>query len=158
MELGTTMTINRFSLLGALLATLVSISSADAAGKFYKWTDDKGVVHYGENPPDTATAQKVNVHTGKASAEAEQAAQDDTATASKSTATPNDVEESKKVADENAKIIKQNCDVYRQNLSALKSSPRIREKDAKGEYRYLTDEEKAAREKDAQSYLDTNCK
>ena len=66
--------------------------------------------------------------------------------------------EEKAETEENAKIVKENCEIYKQNLSALKNSPRIREKDAKGEYRYLTEEEKAERTKGAETYIQENCK
>lgn len=158
MELGTTMKISRFALLGALLTALVLSTSAQAAGKYYKWTDDKGVVHYGENPPDPSKAKLVNVHVGSSRDEAVKELDESRAKAEaeKQQAAAN--AEKGKVSEENAKIVEENCKIYKQNLSALKNSARIREKDEKGEYRYLTDEEKAARENTAETYIAENCK
>jgi len=151
------MIISRFTLLGAILTTLVCISSAQAAGKFYKWTDDKGVVHYGENPPNPDDATKVNVHVGRSSDEAVEALDEQRKDKEVATKQASADAEKQKVEDENARIMQENCKIYQQNLSTLKASSRIREKDEKGNYRYLTDEEKAAKEQEAQSYLDTNC-
>lgn len=158
MELGTTMTINRFALLGAVLTALVLSSSIQAAGKYYKWTDDAGVVHYGENPPDPGRAVRVNVHTGKPSENATEKLEENRAKAEAARDNAANKAGKDKVAEENAEIVKENCEIYRQNLSALKNSARIREKDAKGELRYLTDEEKAERTNAAETYLKENCK
>lgn len=152
------MTINRFALLGAVLTTLVLSSTLQAAGKYYKWTDAAGVVHYGENPPDPSKAVRVNVHTGKTSEEAVEKLEENRAKAKAASAKASDDAAEKDISAENAKIVKENCDIYRQNLSALQNSARIREKDAKGEYRYLTEEEKSARTQAAETYIQENCK
>lgn len=159
MEPGTTMTINRFALFGAALSALLILSPVEAANKFYKWTDDAGVVHYGENPPDPAKAQRINVKTGTSS-DQEKAISDLEAQRAKAAEEAKAGEagaERSRAAQENAEIMKQNCEVYRQNLGTLKASARVREKDSSGEYRYLTDEEKAAREKEAEDYLKQFC-
>lgn len=158
MEPGATMTINRFALLGAVLTTLVLSTSLQAADKYYKWTDDAGVVHYGENPPDPSKAMKVNVHTGKTSEEAVGKLEENRAKAEVANEKAAEQAQQKNVSAENAKIVKENCAIYRQNLSALQNSARIREKDEKGEYRYLTDEEKNARTQAAETYIKENCK
>lgn len=158
MELGTTMKMNRFALLGAVLTALVLASSIQAAGKYYKWVDAAGVVHYGENPPDPSKAQLVNVKVGSSRDEAVKAQEENRAKAEAQGQQAAADAEQNKVSEENAKIVEENCKIYKQNLSALKNSARIREKDEKGEYRYLTDEEKAAREKAAESYIKDNCK
>lgn len=157
MELGKTMRMNRFALLGAVLTTLVLAPSIEAAGKYYKWVDAAGVVHYGENPPDPSKATLVNVKVGSS--------RDDTANAQEATPARTETQnpqaatdaEKTRISEENAKIVEENCKIYKQNLSALRNSARIREKDAKGEYRYLTDEEKKEREKAAEDYIKANC-
>lgn len=159
MELGKTMTINRFAVFGAALATVLVFSTAQAASKYYKWTDASGVVHYGENPPDPGKATRINVNVGSSSEQdkAADALEESRAKAANAGQQAASDPEKEKVAEENARIVKENCEIYRQNLSALKNSARIRERDAKGEYRYLTDEEKAARETSAETYLKENC-
>lgn len=159
MEPGTTMTIKRFALVGAALSAFLILSPVEAANKFYKWTDDAGVVHYGENPPDPASAQRINVKTGTSS-DQEKAISDLEAQRAKAAADANAAAgnaEKSQLEAENEKIKKQNCEIYRQNLGTLKASARIREKDDKGQLRYLTDEEKAAKEKEAEDYLKQFC-
>lgn len=159
MELGITMKIKRFAVVA--VASLCFMSAADAGGKYYKWVDDAGVIHYGENPPDASKAQVVNVHTGVPTgtpATEEDLEKKQAKLMGGADAVAEEKKEEKAVADENAKVIKENCEIYKQNLSALKNSARIREKDAKGEYRYLTEEEKAGRTKAAETYIQENCK
>lgn len=151
------MTINRLALLGALL-TAVTISPAlQAAGKFYKWTDESGVVHYGEKPPVDSKATVINVNVGRASDEAEQSPEAKSAALDAAREKEAATAERQRITSENSEIVKENCKIYQQNLSALKNSARIREKDPNGEYRYLTDEEKAERTKAAEAYLQENC-
>ena len=155
------MNINRFALLGALLATLVFSGAIHAADKFYKWTDAAGVVHYGENPPDPAKATRVNVRVGSATqdAEAEQEKAAVNAGSRVEAAKEDALDEAERanIAQENASIVEENCKIYRQNLSALQNSSRIRERDGKGEYRYLSEEEKSARIETAEKYIKENC-
>ncbi len=148
---------NRFTQLGTTLVFMAILVSVQAADKPFKWTDDKGVVHYGDNPPDRSTAVQMNVHTGRASEPGNEQSSNETPQVANQETKNNEKTTSQPAANENAKIVKENCDIYKQNLSALKNSSRIREKDANGEYRYLTSEEKAQREKDADTYLKEHC-
>lgn len=150
------MTINRFALLGALLTTL-TLSTSLEASKFYKWTDESGVVHYGERPPVPSEAKVVNVHVSPASEEAEKSPEEKRAALEAAQAKAAEEAARKQTSAENDEIAKENCEIYRQNLSALQNSARIREKDASGEYRYLTEEEKAERTTAAETYLKDNC-
>lgn len=47
------------------LAALL-IGQAFAAGKIYTWTDEDGVVHYGDRPPKEVNAEEVNIRGRKA--------------------------------------------------------------------------------------------
>ncbi|HVL02620.1 MAG TPA: DUF4124 domain-containing protein [Dongiaceae bacterium] len=151
----------RSLIVAAALTSFCFLTDAQAAGKYYKWVDSAGVVHYGENPPDPSKAQRVNVHTGVPTSN-QPASEEDLQ--KKQDKLMGDAEkekgkqEAKTAGEENAKVVEENCKIYQQNLSALKNSARIREKDEKGEYRYLTDEEKGERTKAAETYIKDNCK
>ena len=153
MEPGKTMIINRFAIAAAALASLLMFSTAQSATKYYKWTDDAGVVHYGETPPDPSKAQLINVHTGPVRDQETSPAEHAKAAAEEKAAS----QAAPDLKKENDKIVQENCKIYKQNLSALNNSARIREKDAKGEYHYLSEEEKAGRIKDAETYIKENC-
>jgi len=41
------------------LAWLIAVAALCAHAEIYKWTDEKGQVHYGEQPPPTATTKTI---------------------------------------------------------------------------------------------------
>ena len=51
----------------AALACALAIAVPAWAEAVYKWVDDKGVTHFSQTPPDTATAQKLEVRTAPGS-------------------------------------------------------------------------------------------
>ena len=67
-------------------------------------------------------------------------------------------EKASQIIKENDKVAQENCKIYKRNLSTLQNSARIREKDDKGNYRYLTDKEKEQRMMAAEKYIKENCK
>jgi hypothetical protein len=46
------------------LAWLVAIVALGAQAEIYKWTDEKGQVHYGEQPPPTADTKVIKAPSG----------------------------------------------------------------------------------------------
>jgi hypothetical protein len=50
-----------FGLLAILAIGLVYACSSMAATEVYTWTDDNGVVHYGDSPPEAGESKKINV-------------------------------------------------------------------------------------------------
>src|SRR5690554_7395941 len=51
-----------------MLAAIMAAAPGFAAGaSVYKWTDDSGVTHFGDRQPNGASAEIVNVRTGKSS-------------------------------------------------------------------------------------------
>lgn len=51
----------RIALIGVLLAALTV--SATVGAKIYKWSDDRGQIHYGELPPMGQSAQIIDIQT-----------------------------------------------------------------------------------------------
>ncbi len=145
-------------LVSALCLTLTLATGAQA-GKFYKWLDEDGVTHYGENPPDTETATVINVKSGASSdqqqaidrLEAQRKAAADEAKADVPT-------EEDEIERRNREIMANNCKIQRSNLGQLKANRRVKTTDENGEVRYLDEQEIAQRIKEVQQYLDENCK
>src|SRR5690554_3869271 len=51
-----------------MLAAIMAAAPVFAAGaSVYKWTDDSGITHFGDRQPNGASAEIVNVRTGKSS-------------------------------------------------------------------------------------------
>ena len=45
----------------ALLAVAGLLAAVTASGQVYRWTDSTGKVHYGDKPPDEATARELRI-------------------------------------------------------------------------------------------------
>jgi hypothetical protein len=153
------MMIKRRLLLFPILLTALLMASPIQAGKFYKWVDDKGVTHYGENPPDTETASVLNVKSGASSDQAQAIdALEARRKAANTPNTPSADDKSAVIEQKNREIMAKNCNIQRQNMSQLKANRRVKETNDKGEVRYLNEEEIANRIKEVESYISENCK
>lgn len=58
------------SALALLAAAAVLISNAQAATEVYKWTDEKGLVHYTDAPPEGHQYEKLNLGSSRTLSEA----------------------------------------------------------------------------------------
>lgn len=138
---------------------------AASQGQMYKWTDDKGVVHYSDSVPENVTnAQPIRAG-GRlpADAPAAQAAREQQLGAQKKAAAEKDAEKAGKPAPASTepaakdKRYEERCQKLRENLNVLQNRGRIREADEKGETRYLSDEEKQQRLDDVQRQIKAFC-
>ena len=145
----------------ATLSTVILISSsAVLAGKIYKWTDADGNVHYGSEKPADADAEKMKVDTSKAGVDTGADAldklkqeADDEAERVKEEGIP----EQPPVPSLPMKEVKRRCQAARQDLATIQSRGQLRERDEKGEIRYVSDEEKQRRIKTAKQQVREYC-
>ena len=144
----------------AVLITIVSsaIITSPVNAKVYKWVDENGQVHYGEKPGNTQ-AEQVQIRTNE-------------------TTTPRAIDKSKvdsyegknkdkqetdaTTPPEEPKISKKEkrklCNEAKSDLAAIMSRGRLREVDEKGEYTYLTEEERQKRISAAQKKQKEFCR
>lgn len=156
--------IKKSILLVPALCLPLLLSTATYAGKFYKWVDEAGVTHYGEQPPNTESASVINVKTGASSdqdkavaeLEAKRQAKQDAKDANTANADQN--QQQQELEKQNREIMQKNCAARRQNLAQLKLGGRIKVVSETGEPRYLSDDEIAQRKSEAEKYLEENCK
>lgn len=146
----------------SLLATLLSMPAMLQAKEFYKWVDEDGVTHYTQTPPDNPNTKTTKIKaSGSVPSSAESAQQrlqqsreSFMKDAEKRAATKGMDDEEK----EKYEKLKESCDRAKNNLKVISERARIREKGKDGEFKVLTDEEKQARIKENQDYIDQNCK
>lgn len=149
------------SLVIATFSTVILISSnAVLAGKIYKWTDAEGNVHYGSEKPADADAEKMKVNTSRAGVDAGAEALDnlkqqvdDEAERIKEEGIP----EQPPVPSLSMKEVKKRCQAARQDLATIQSRGQLRERDEKGEVRYVGEEEKQRRIKAAKKQVREYC-
>ncbi|BCD98000.1 DUF4124 domain-containing protein [Marinagarivorans cellulosilyticus] len=107
-----------------LLTCCFMVSTPAMAGEYYKWVDDKGVVHFSERPPqETNTAEKIKTH-ARTPTEEETSAAD--------TAIEKELAPTQQIMADPAR-----CDQEKARLKQLSSGSRIRMKDAQGGFYYL---------------------
>jgi len=145
----------------ATFSMVILISSnAALAGKIYKWTDAEGNIHYGSEKPADAPAEKMKVDTSTTGVDTGAEALDnikqqvdDEAEKIKEEGIP----EQPPVPSLPMKEVKKRCQAARQDLATIQSRGQLRERDEKGEVRYVSDEEKQRRIKAAKKQVSEYC-
>lgn len=135
---------NKTRLFTITLGLLITLLQAPAMAGIYKWVDENGVVHYGEQPAD-ANAEKVEIRSNDTTqtrkiplkSEAEIAAEEER----KKAAEEKKAREPKIPASEKRRLCKQ----ARHELEVINSRGRLREVNKKGEYVYLPEEDRQKR-------------
>jgi hypothetical protein len=137
------MTAPTLSIRSLWILALLAVSPALLAAPqgYYRWKDDKGQFQATQQPPADRASEFVRTSTGTAS----QSAPEDSTPGNAQPATPGDgsAAAAKKPAGLQALPDKspEKCKEAQDTQAVLNSHARIREKDEKGEYRYLAPEE-----------------
>lgn len=146
----------------------LALSSDVLAAKVYKWTDENGVTHYGAVAPQGKESETVNVRTGEHKPATDEAGGEKTRSPAPAQAKdkpqkePEKSKEETKAAKKKERAIlaqrKKNCEIARKNAETLRTRARVRVNDPDtGELRYLTPEEKKAREEETAKSIEENC-
>ena len=146
----------RFLLVAAAIALLSpALGSADSV---YRWTDENGVVHFGDREPVGRAADRVSVKTGTATSSEERKSPQEQLKALEENQAERERQQ-KETAVEEARRKQQavRCDAARANLQAINSNARIRVVDADGEQRYLTPEEIEAKRAEFETIVGESC-
>lgn len=150
------------------LAIAVATVPAQAASKFYKWTDEQGVTHYTiDPPPATAKASsEVKVRNPYTSVDAPAAPADGKAAGGAAAgkddkAKGKDKEKDKDTAKKDDKAgderYAERCQKLRADLQTIQEHARVRVSDSGGEARTLSDEEKSAKQDEIQRQIKAFC-
>ena len=148
-------------LITTLSVVLLSGTATVMAGQIYKWTDAEGNVHYGSEKPVDASVEKMNVNTSKTGVDRGADAldklrqeADDEAQRIKEEGIP----EQPPVPSLPMKEVKRRCETARQDLATIQARGQLRERDEKGNTRYLSEKEKQRRIKQAKDQIREYCK
>ena len=140
------------------LAWFTSIAIADS--EIYKWTDAEGNVHYGSEKPADAEAEKMKVDTSTTGV--------DTGAEALDNLKQQVDDEAERIKEEGIppeppvpslpmKEVKKRCQAARQDLATIQSRGQLKERDEKGEVRYVSEEEKQRRIKAAKRQIREYC-
>lgn len=151
-----------------LTCTLVFSSTSSLAG-IYKWVDENGVVHYGQQRPKNAASKTMNVQrnapvnasTYKRPGQTTDGKQN-TANKTNDTAETNPEEGAKPKKKKETKTEKKRrlaaCAQARNNLTTMQAIGRIRSKDKDGNTNYLSQKQKDAKMKKTRDIIAKYCK
>ncbi len=141
-----------------LIAAVLACSSV--AAKTYRWVDENGVTVYSQSPPPSGAATEIKPPPPPAISP-EEAWRKLDAQKQKLEDLREDRELEKKAASEKkaeADRLKNNCEAAKRNLAGYIARPHARQKGADGEYRYITEEARQERMKQAKEQIKENCR
>lgn len=139
-------------LVSIALAAGLALGATAQAADVYKWTDDKGVVHYADAPPDGQKYERMRVSSGTTTAAPDPAPQ---ATPAAATPEPGSVED--QIAKHKAARA-QNCQIARDNLALIENSPDVQKDfDGDGKPEPMTPEQRASEIKANQDAIVRSC-
>ena len=146
---------NRTLILAMAMSILLAGASAASAGSMYRWVDDQGNVHYGQNPPTDVESEEIRAHSpapGGQERRPEQPTMDDD---DEEAPGADAGEDQAATEDADADPGEEYCDQHRQNLEALEHRTMVRETDPEtGEERVLDEDEREARIQETREALE----
>ena len=150
------------SALGAMLCVLALTCQA-GDNSIYKWTDAKGVVHYGDRPAPPGEMVKSEQAIDKSqltsgeNLEAQKALATGARDNSQKQREQAGKEQSSKEAAEREAARAKTCQSAKDAQRTLQAGGRVAGVNEKGERYFLSDEDIAAKARDAQKAVDDNC-
>ena len=141
-------------LFSLLMSSLFAVSSATAAT--YKWTDEKGNVHYTQHPPADGSYERMKVDKSRPAYDEPESPPP--TTNQPSTATTKSSSNGTVVKDElakNAEIRTKNCESAKKNLEILTVYKRYKDKD--GNVVRMDDNERAQKIEEAKQNIAEFC-
>ena len=143
-----------------LLSTAIMLFSGVSIAAIYKWVDEQGNVHYGQQRPADTSVEKMNVqmHAPRDASSykkpGQKDAEENTDEAASNENKPEKAAES--AADKKHRMAA--CAQARKKLSTMQAAGRVRGKDKDGNITYLSDEQKNAQMKSTRDLIAKHCK
>ena len=148
-----------------LIITLPFLATdAMATGEIYRWVDENGVVHFGEQPPAETVAEQVVIQPGirnDASSPSAAAPTDSNQSPEPQPSVAQQIrdERAKRRAEieENKKMVAEACAQRRKLVSRLEPSPRVMIKMEDGTVTRMDDDVRLETLNEAKTYIAANC-
>lgn len=141
---------------------LITLLFAPLLGQaaIYKWTDSQGNIHYTQEKPKTAASLdklKINRHApvDRSTYKRPGSKTEKELAENKASEKDTDGKKKKKLSPEKKKRF---CKSAKRNLATLRAKAQIKQRDKKGNIRFITEKEKQMRIKQAQKFVNKNCR
>lgn len=122
----------------------------------YKWVDENGKTHYGSQKPPSHDAEKLKIKIKQPDITKEESSAKQEKPVKKDQ--PQADKEEETAPEMSAKEKKRLCLAAKAEVSKIEAKGRIKERDAKGNVRYLTDKERNARLAEAKKDVREMCR
>lgn len=142
----------------ALLVLLLLLTGV-SHGAIYRWTDDNGITHYGENPPPEVEAERVDAASGADSSDSED---DDPGNGDPSGQDGDDEAAQERAssdedADSETQSMEEFCAEMEEELELLQSERELRVETGDGQVKPLEGEEREQRREALEAQIEQNC-
>ena len=141
-----------------LTLLLAVVPGVAMSASVYKWTDENGVIHFGDQQPTGSNAERVDVRSGTSTSASGNRQSPQERLQNIQERQSDEAEQRKESAVEEArrKQREANCATARSNLDLIDRNARIRIEE-NGEQRYLSEEEIADKRTEFERIADENC-
>jgi len=143
-----------------ILMVAASLACASLAAKTYRWVDENGVTVYSQSPPPSGAATEIKPPPPPAISP-EEAWRKLNAQKQRLEDLREDRELKRQAVNEKKAEddrLKRNCEAAKRNLAGYIARPHARQKGADGVYRYITEEARQERMKEAKEQIKENCR
>lgn len=142
----------------ALTLLIVVVPGTAMSASVYKWTDEKGMTHFGDQQPTGVVAEKVNIRSGTSSQAPGDRQSPQERLGDLQERQEGEAESRRETAAQRAKRKQReaNCATARSNLNVIDSNARIRVEE-NGKQRYLSPEEIAEKRINFEDIVEQNC-
>lgn len=147
---------NRKQLLHVMVSLMLLITAPSVMATMYKWVDDEGNIHYSQTPPVDREASTIAKPRTPPPPPPSTEGEPDATASEGGEELQGDGPTEEEIRAEKERIA-QECQRARQWISEIENKPRLRVRDDDGNLRYLSEEERQARLKQAQDYLKKYC-
>jgi len=143
-----------------ILIGVTLLISTPLTGKTYRWIDENGVTVYSQKPPRSGPATEIKPPPPPAISPQEAQRKLDAQKQVLEDLREDRELKKKEVKEKKAetKRLKSNCEAAQRNLTSLMNSPYGRIKESDGTYRYITEETRQKKIKEAEKQTKENCK
>ncbi len=149
------------ALYAVVLMTALVVSATDASDNIYRWVDEQGNVHFGDKPPEKASAEVVDIQPGPAISSQSRAESISTPTVEQPSRAQQQRDERatrRKEDAERQQAVEAGCAQRHQLVSQLEPSTRVMVKDIEtGQVTRMDDNERLKVLGEAKAYLAENC-
>lgn len=132
---------------------LAALCSSATAASMYQWTDERGVLQFGQQPPVDRPYRIVDINTPPPPGGALRERQSLPAAEAKD---PKGAAE-RSAARKQAAELKEHCEHLHQNLNTLSNNPRLTRTTASGEVERIGEDERQQMIADTRSEIDSKC-